>query len=287
MKRYYLIWNPLRPGTEAMAETIRAYLTDRGCRCLLRPAESGGKRPAHTDASLVPEDTECVITLGGDGTLIRAARDLSGRRIPMVGINMGHLGYLTQAGSQDGGEVKKVLDELIADRYQLENRMMLCGSVYRRGVQTEEDLALNEILITRREAPRILEIRVAVNGEPLCRYKADGLIVATPTGSTAYNLSAGGPIVAPSASMMILTPICPHELNGRSIVLPAEDRVELEIMGGDDEGQAVVFDGGAAIPLRVGDILRAERSAVETVMVRLRADSFVENLRSKMAGVEA
>lgn len=283
MKHFYLIWNPRRDGTEAMAEHIRGYLEMRGCTCVVREREEGS-HVTHTDPGQVPAETECIITLGGDGTLIRAARDLAPRQLPMVGVNMGHLGYLTQVGCQEPGEVAQMLDELIAGQFQLENRMMLKGTVRRGGEILKEDLALNEILISRREMPKILELRLAVNGEPLCQYKADGMIIATPTGSTAYNLSAGGPIVEPSARMMILTPICPHDLNSRSIVLAAEDTIEIEIMGHDNEGQAVAFDGGAAVRLKVGDRLLVERSRVETVMVKLHEVSFVDNLRSKMAG---
>ena len=290
MKHFYLIWNPQRDGTKAMAENISSYLKTMGCTCAVRDcgdAAEGEAAPSgarHTDPAQVPAETECIITLGGDGTLIRAARDLSPRQLPMIGVNMGHLGYLTQVGCQETGEVMQMLDDLIAGRFQLEKRMMLKGTVRRGETVLKEDLALNEILISRREMPKLLELRVAVNGQPLCRYKADGMIIATPTGSTAYNLSAGGPIVEPSARMTILTPICPHDLNSRSIVLAAEDTIEIEILGHDNEGQAVVFDGGAAVKLMVGDRLFVERSRVETVMVKLHEVSFVDNLRSKMAG---
>ncbi len=294
MKHFYLIWNPRRDGTKAMAEQIRSYLLNRGCTCVLRGGEESGPaaaakpqgRPEEemSASEMVPEGTECIITLGGDGTLIRAARELAPRQLPVVGVNMGHLGYLTQVGCQEPGEVTQMLDDLMAGQFQLERRMMLKGTVRRGGTVIKEELALNEILISRREMPKILNLRLSVNGAPLCRYQADGMIIATPTGSTAYNLSAGGPIVEPSAQMTILTPICPHDLNGRSIVLAAEDTIGIEILGHDNEGQAVVFDGGAAVKLKVGDRLLVERSRVETVMVKLHEVSFVDNLRSKMAG---
>ncbi len=299
MRHFYLIWNPRKAGTEQMARTIETYLKDRGCFCTVRdgkavadtPAEqesedSEGGQPSHTALSQVPADVECVITLGGDGTLIRAARDLRGSGIPLIGVNMGNLGYLTQAGCRSDSEVKQMLDDLMAGQFQLEKRMMLKGSIYRRGKLAGEDLALNEILITRREMPKILEMKILVNGEPLTGYKADGMIIATPTGSTAYNLSAGGPIVAPAAQMMILTPICPHELAGRSIVFSAEDCIEIEILGHDDKAQAAVFDGDAAVSLRVGDKLKIERSQTETVLVKLKEVSFIDNLRSKLAGIQ-
>ena len=149
----------------------------------------------------------------------------------------------------------------------------------------KEDLALNEAVITRRETLRVLKFRIYVNGEYLSQYRADGMIAATPTGSTAYNLSAGGPIVEPNARMVILTPICPHDLNGRSIVLSAQDVVEIEVMGNDDGGQVAVFDGDMAVCMKVGDRIRIERSEVETVLVKLKNISFLDNLRSKLAGI--
>lgn len=309
MRHFYLILNPMKDGVSQTAAQIQEYLKARGCICRIqgqtekggelqdqgRPPvktleDAGGKTSAltsagyrYTDACQVPKDTECVITLGGDGTLIQAARDLAGRRIPMLGVNLGNLGYLTQVGRQE--EMAGILDELIADQYRLEKRMMLKGSVVRDGVVLKEDLALNEVVIARREMLRLLKLKIFVNGEALNQYQADGMIVATPTGSTAYNLSAGGPIVEPTARMTILTPICSHALNGRSIVLSSEDRIEIEVLGNEEEGQSAVFDGDTFIHLKVGDRLRIERSEVETVLVKLKAVSFLDNLRSKLAGI--
>ena len=237
----------------------------------------------YTDAHRVPLDTECVITLGGDGTLIQAARDLAGRQIPMVGVNLGNLGYLTQIGRQE--DVEGLLDALLDGQYQLERRMMLKGSIFRKEILVKEDLALNEVVITRRETLRVLKFRIYVNGEYLSQYRADGMIAATPTGSTAYNLSAGGPIVEPNARMVILTPICPHDLNGRSIVLSAQDVVEIEVLGNDDAGQVAVFDGDQAVYMKVGDRIRIARSDIETILVKLKNISFLDNLRSKLTGI--
>lgn len=286
MKYFYLIKNPEKDGAGRVGEEIRRYIEDRGGVCRIQePGEEvsreSRKNFQYTDACRVPEDTECVITLGGDGTLIQAARDLAGRRIPMAGVNLGHLGYLTQVGDRE--EVEPLLDALLAGRYQLEPRMMLQGSIVHGGQEIKQDVALNEIVITRRETLRVLKLRIYVNGEYLSEYKADGMIVATPTGSTAYNLSAGGPIVAPGARMTILTPICPHALNGRSIVLPADDRIEIEALGNDDLGQVAVFDGDIAFDMMVGDRIRIEPSRTETVLVKFNNSSFLDNLRSKLA----
>ena len=163
--------------------------------------------------------------------------------------------------------------------------MMLKGTVIRSGTVIREEIALNEVVIARREMLRLLKLMVCVNGAPLNQYQADGIIVATPTGSTAYNLSAGGPIVEPTAQMTILTPLCSHALNGRSIVLSAEAQLEIEVQGDDDEGQAAVFDGDTSVNLKVGDRLKIERSEIETVLVKLREISFLDNLRNKLSGI--
>jgi len=292
MKHFYLIKNPEKEGVDQVGEHIRAYIESHGASCTIRGEDTHSRQEAeepksfsfqYTNACQVPKDTECVITLGGDGTLIQAARDLAGRQIPMVGVNLGHLGYLTQIGKQE--DIRELLEALLSDQYELERRMMLKGSIIHEGRTIREDVALNEIVITRRETLRVLKFKIYVNGEYLSEYRADGMIAATPTGSTAYNLSAGGPIVEPNARMTILTPICPHALNGRSIVLSAHDRIDIEALGNDDLGQVAVFDGDLTIHMMVGDRIQVERSEVETVLVKLKHISFLDNLRSKLAGV--
>lgn len=285
MKQFYLILNPEKEQVQEVAGTIRSYLESHGCGCVIcqEHGETRLKDYKYTDASQVPKETECVITLGGDGTLIQAARDLAGKEIPMIGVNLGTLGYLTQISREE--DVIRMLDDLILDQYQVEKRMMLKGSVYRRGRKIYEDLALNEIVLTRREMLRVLRFSIYVNGDCLNEYTADGMIAATPTGSTAYNLSAGGPIVEPSARMTVLTPICPHALNIRSIVFPAEDRIEIEMSGGEDRGQVVVFDGDAVWDVEPGDRILIEEAKTETVLIKLKHVSFLDNLREKMAGI--
>lgn len=285
MKHFYLIINPEKEHVQQVAGEIRSYLAQRNCSCIIQSQNRGVSRGSYqyTDAEQVPNDIQCIITLGGDGTLIQAARDLAGREIPMIGVNLGTLGYLTQINRRE--DVTAMLDELIADQYQLEERMMLKGAVHRQGEKLYEGLALNEIVATRKELLKVLKFRVYVNGECLNEYIADGMIVATPTGSTAYNLSAGGPLVRPGAQMTILTPICPHALNARSIVLPAEDRIELEIYGNANRGQVAVYDGDTVAELEAGDRIRIERSDIRTVLIKLKHTSFLDNLREKMAGI--
>lgn len=285
MKQFYLIINPDKEQAEEVAKSICQYLESKGCHCAVQgenPAE-GPRLYKYTDASQIPKQTECIITLGGDGTLIQAARDLAGREIPIIGVNLGTLGYLTQISRQE--DITKMLDDLIHDQYQVEKRMMLKGVIYRNGEKIYEGQALNEIVLTRREMLRVLKFRIYVNEEYLNEYTADGMIIATPTGSTAYNLSAGGPIVEPAARMTVLTPICPHALNMRSIVFPAEDRVEIEITGRYEGNQAAAYDGDAVVELKTGDRIQIEEAKTVTRLIKLRHISFLDNLREKMTGV--
>lgn len=279
MRSFYIVTNPDKKGAAKTEAEICEYLQAHGARYLVqsRGKLRGGR---YTNPAQVPEDTDCVITIGGDGTLIQAARDLAGRKIPFIGVNRGHLGYLTQVNcDQDLGEM---LDVLLEDRYHLESRMMLTGQVIRNGRTVFQDIALNEIVISRRDALKPLHFRILVNGEFLNDYTADGMILATPTGSTAYNLSAGGPIIAPGAKMMVLTPICSHALNARSIVLPAEDAITIEV---SEKGQMAAFDGNLADEIQKADRLVVRRSELETVLVQLKQVSFLQNLSNKMVGV--
>ncbi len=280
MKHFYLIVNREKPGAERGAELISDYLKSRGCECLWN--EKGVEETSfyrYTNGSLVPPQTECVIVLGGDGTMIQATRDLYGRDLPLFGINMGHLGYLTQVNREDA--IIPALHELIVDHYHTESRMMLCGRVWAAAKQGMEDVALNDIVI-QRMGMNPMYFSVYVDDQLFNEYSADGLIVATPTGSTAYNMSAGGPIVAPAADLMILTPICPHTLNSRSIIFPAHSRLSIRIGGRSDEKQVVSFDGALVSELHPGDRVDIERSKSNTTLIQLKQKSFLENIRNKM-----
>ena len=238
MKRFFLIANLAKEFVPETRAYIRECLEKRGAECRFLTLAQHNKYGKHTPSELVPEDTECVITIGGDGTLIQAARDLAGRNIPLLGVNRGHLGFLNQISSQD--EIEEAIASLIENRFELERRMMIRGTVFHQGKPVFQDIALNEIAVTSRVPLRVLRYQVSVNDEYLNHYSADGVLVATPTGSTAYNLSAGGPVMAPAGRMMALTPVCPHSLNARSIVLAAEELAEKLNQSGFNVTQATV-----------------------------------------------
>lgn len=280
MKYFYIIANLDKEYVQEARAFIRTYLEGKGAVCLLQEPEGSRGQNTHISRDQVPPETECVITIGGDGTLIQAARDLAGRNIPMLGVNRGHLGFLNQVSRQE--DMAPVMDALLEDRYQLEHRMMIQGRVYRGEQLLAEDIALNEIAVTRRDPLKVLRYSVYVNDEYLNEYAADGVLVATPTGSTAYNLSAGGPVIAPAARMMVLTPICSHALNARSIVLAPEDRVQIRV---ENSGQVVSFDGDTSMELEAGDRISITSGRVETVMVKLKQISFMQNLSNHLGGI--
>lgn len=285
MKHFYVIMNPDKEGAKETADTISQYLLANGATCVIGGSNKKEDNPGshYTDSAMVPEETDCIITLGGDGTLIQAARDLAGRNIPILGINRGTLGYLTQISRTE--EIYGALASLLSGDYTLEERMMLHGSITRAGEKIFQDIALNEIVIIRNQKLKVLKFKVFVNGEYFNEYRADGLIAATPTGSTAYNLSAGGPILVPDSQMLVLTPICSHVLGARSIVLSSDDSIRVEMMGQEDIYQEAVFDGDTQMRLCPGDTVDIGRSEGKTILVKLKHISFLDNLRNKMTGI--
>lgn len=269
MKNFYVITNETKDQSMEMTFRIKTYIEDRGGNCILATESSG-----------IPKDVDCVLVLGGDGTLIRVARELHYRDIPLLGINLGTLGYLTEA---EVVNVEESLTALMEDRVWIEERMMLVGILEGK----TEEIALNDIVLARCGTLRIMHFNVYVNGELLNTYDADGVIISTPTGSTAYNLSAGGPIVEPTAAMIVITPICSHALNTSSIVLSADDEIVLEICAGREgnkETGHIYFDGERNVEIHTGERLVIHKAKNTTKLVKLSKVSFLEILRKKMKG---
>lgn len=282
MKHFYLIANEVKDPEGLYTEKITAYLENRGvkvthidntdCKGM---SEITGKRDN-------AENAVCALVLGGDGTLLRAARNMIDKDIPLLGINLGTLGYLAEVES---GAIEPALDKLLADDYTREERMMLVGRVKKQD-RTEENIALNDIVISRFGSLQILTLHIYVNGQFLNSFSADGMIVATPTGSTGYNMSAGGPVVEPSANLLLLTPICPHTLNARSIVLAPEDEIRIEIPQGKDGRQQEVeanFDGSHKIRLETGDSIVVRKATKTTGILKVNTESFLTVLHKKMS----
>ena len=224
------------------------------------------------------EDLDLLVVLGGDGTMLGASRLIGTRRIPVLGINFGYLGYLTEFTLQ---EMIAALEEIRAGNFLLEGRMLFDVSVVREGQSIEVHRALNDAVINQGALAKMIELECYVNGDFVNRFRADGMIVATPTGSTAYSLSAGGPIVFPSMSAIILTPICPHMLSNRPVVVPSDAIVELTFKKADD-GAMLTIDGQRGVALMPIDRVRIQRSATTFEIVRPRQRNYFEVLRTKL-----
>jgi len=284
MDRFYIITNSLKDKELVVTKKIKEYLLSHGKSCMVQEEKGLGKRQKYrfTDADLIPKETECIIVVGGDGTLIQAARDTVDKQIPLLGVNLGTLGYLAEIEKQN---TDWALDNLMADQYHLEKRMMLRGKAYRGEKKLVEDIALNDIVIGRYGHVRMVNLKIYVNGEFLHTYNADGIIVSTATGSTGYSLSAGGPIVAPHSTMLLVTPVAPHTLNSRSIVLSSQDKIEIEVGEGrklDEEKVEVAFDGDAFMRMVTGDKIIIEKADKDTKLLKISNTSFLQVLREKI-----
>ncbi|PWJ52222.1 NAD(+)/NADH kinase [Faecalicatena contorta] len=276
MDNFYIITNKLKDADFCITNEILEYIRQNGKTGILSQKDEEGNIIAGT----IPEGMDCALVLGGDGTFIRSARELEGYNVPLLGVNLGTLGYLTEVEVQD---FRSALDTLFHSRPVIEERMMMRGKVQYMG----EHVALNDIVVTREGSLRVIHFNIYVNGELLNSYEADGVIISTPTGTTGYNLSAGGPIVEPTASMFVITPICPHALNTSSIVLSSEDTIEVEIgkgRYGRVEHASVTFDGTNTIPLVTGNRVFIKKASETTKLVKLSKESFMKTLRKKMKG---
>ena len=281
MKYFYLITNEVKDPEGFYTRKITAYLAAHGGKVVCADHAASYSELCKPDLAK-PEVPDCILVLGGDGTLLRAARNLLNQDIPLLGINLGTLGYLAEV---EIAAIEEALDKLLADRFTREERMMLEGQV-RRQDMTEQNYALNDIVISRCGSLQVLTFQIYVNGQFLNSYSADGMIVATPTGSTGYNMSAGGPIVEPGASLLLLTPICPHTLNTRSIVLAPDDEIRIEIpKGKDGQRQAVEasYDGSHKVRLQTGDSIVIRRADKTTGILKLNTESFLTVLHKKMS----
>lgn len=281
MKHFLIYTNFHKDEQGEVTSKLKEYLEAKGQKVTCVTRSDGMVMPAEE----IPADAFCMLVLGGDGTMLRAARDTKHVDIPLIGVNLGTLGYMTEI---EPSSMEDALDKLIADEFQMVSRMMLDGSVYGEDGLVRKERALNDIVISRSGSLQINKVRVYVNGKFLKDYDADGIIVTTPTGSTGYNLSAGGPIVDPKAELIMLTPICPHTLNARSIIFSSEDMVEIEILGGK-EGQEqkmeACFDGANIIPMKTGERVQIAKSEKTTEIIHINQVNFLEVLHEKMRDI--
>lgn len=229
------------------------------------------------DAATLAREVDLLLVFGGDGTMLRVAREIAGSRTPILGINIGSLGFLTAVQSARlAGALKRVWK----GEFKFESRVLLEGTGSCNGRRVRQR-ALNDLVFSRGVAPRLIELDVRVNGEPLTRYRCDGLIVSSPTGSTAYSLAAGGAVVFPTAEVLALTPICPHTLSNRSLILPLTARLDVTVIS---PRPATIFsaDGQVVTEPASGDTITIRRSRQAVRLMHLAGSSFCETLRLKL-----
>jgi len=231
-----------------------------------------------TDKAGMVEAADLIVVLGGDGTLLGTARLVGPREVPILGINFGGLGFLTEVTAADA---MSAIDRVLTGSYALDRRSTLAVRVLRGGQTLAASQVLNDAVINKSALARIIDLRTSIDGEYLCVYKADGLIVATPTGSTAYSLSAGGPIVMPAVGVTLLVPICPHALTQRPLVLSDSAVVRVELRASDQE-VLLTLDGQEGVPLRDGDVVEIVKSPHVVALVRTGTRSALSVLRGKL-----
>ena len=282
MKKFCIITNQDKDYDFSVTVQIAKYVKEQGGECFLAPILLDEYENNYTDSSVIPKDTECAIVLGGDGTIIQAANDLLERQIPIVGINLGTLGFLAEVELH---QMEKVLELLMNDEYEIDRRAMLQGKIVNGSSESYQGLALNDIVITRAGFSRVITMDVYVNSKNVTSYRGDGVVISTPTGSTGYNLSAGGPVITPNTDALVITPICPHALGARSIVVSATDEIKVKI-GKSKKTQSeeayATFDGRKAIQLKTEDEVVIRKATEDTRLLKVSDKSFFDILRTKL-----
>jgi NAD+ kinase len=268
-----VVANRRKAGVEDVLERLRLWAKKSGVNVVLL-----GEGDPSADEEKDLDHLDFVVTLGGDGTLLRAARLVGERETPLLGVNLGSLGFLTEVGA---GELEAGLSALAGGDYSLEARMKLAGTIRSPGRKEVCFSALNDAVITRAGATRIGHFQTYLGSGLISRYTADGLILSTPTGSTAYNLSAGGPLVSPTMRLILMTPICPHTLGMRPLILPEAEQVHVEFTEPGEELRLTV-DGQESFVLTSDAVVRVTASAHSTRLLRTGGAEFYDVLRRKL-----
>jgi NAD+ kinase len=275
-----IIIKPVHERPRAVVPPLIAWLREKNIDVFVdeeTQACSDAQAPAVPRESLA-EKIDLLIVLGGDGTLLSGARAMGNKRVPILAVNLGGLGFLSSVTLD---ELYPSLETVISGGHKISDRMMLEANILRGGKSVERQNALNDAVLTKTALARMLEFDLFVDGAPVTRYRADGLIVATPTGSTAYSLAAGGPIVDPQLEALLVTPICPHMLTNRPLVIPVTARVEIDVAV-TEEPVYLTLDGQVGFQLESRDRVLVTQSANRVLLVQPPRKSYFDVLRSKL-----
>lgn len=226
----------------------------------------------------IPSKVEIIIVFGGDGTLLSVARLVGKRMIPIFGVNLGGLGFITEIARNE--VCQETIDKILNEKYHFEERIMLWAEVHEERKVISQHIALNDVVINKSALSRMIELEIYINNQYVTAFRADGLIISTPTGSTAHSLSAGGPILYPTLETFVITPICPHTLTNRPIVISDKFKIEVEVKNGDDI--YLTMDGQEGVPLKVQDKVEIRKADFKTRFLLLHKRNYFEILRTKL-----
>ena len=276
-----VLTKPEQPEVARVASDMVDWCRERGIDVLLPLdlARRIDRQEFGVSDEMLASGPELIVVIGGDGTLLAAARLLGGRPVPILAINHGGLGFLTEVTLP---ELYPELEKVLAGEFGTDRRVMLDARLLRGSDVVGVQRALNDVVINKGTLARIIELETRVNDQRVSTFRADGLIIATPTGSTAYNLSAGGPIVHPDMSAMLVTPICSHTLTNRPLVLPGQARVAVTLKSAGDEGVYLTVDGQIGIEMKAGDRLEVGPSSEEILLVAPEGKNYFDVLRDKL-----
>lgn len=280
IKRIGIITKTTSPHAQGVMDGLVPWLRDKGLSVAIQEEYAGlaGGTVSEFPKDLIPGRSDMLLVLGGDGTLLSVARLVEGHDLPVLGVNLGSLGFLTELAIE---ELYPSLRNVLEGDYRVEERVRLDVQLVRKGETVGGYMVLNDVVINKGALARIFDLDTFVNGERLTTYKADGLIVSTPTGSTAYSLAAGGPIVEPTLNVIIISPICPHTLTNRPLVVPGGSHIELRLLS--DSGKVfLTLDGQEGTQLLTGDRVLIKESASRAKLIRTGSKSFFEVLSTKL-----
>jgi NAD+ kinase len=280
VKRIGLITKPHAPGLPELLQRLLPWLAHRHVEVFLdaETAAAIAEAPGYEKTALL-DRVDCVVVLGGDGTLLSVARLLEDRDVPILGVNMGSVGFLTETIVAD---LYASLERVLEGHYIVQQRIRLKTFLHRDGERLPQPVVLNDVVINKGALARIISLETYVDDLYLTTYRADGLIVSTPTGSTAYSMAAGGPILHPNIHALILTPICPYTLGQRPLVLPDTVKIEV-ILQTSDEDVLVTLDGQVGTTLRYREVVEIQRAAKPVQLIRpLKRDHYFRILRQKL-----
>ncbi len=279
IRRIGIVSKPDRADIPALLRFVVEWCAQRSIDVAVDPASAAYlHRSEGQERDQLPEGCDLLVVLGGDGTLLSAARCVGERQTPLLAVNLGGLGFMMTTGPE---ELPAALEDVARSAYELDSRMVLEAHLDRNGASVGRFFALNDVVVSNGAVARLLHLEAYADGQFICAYRSDGLILATPTGSTAYSLSAGGPVMAPDVAALCLTPICPHTLSNRSVLLPSTASVEIRISGGDDEN-FLSIDGQVGRRLEAEDRIRAWRANHSVDIVQTKSMGYFDVLRSKM-----